>query len=115
MARRRFSIAVRFWVLLAVLVGAMACMGAAALIGLNELHTSAEDLHAQVQSTTRKGEGHFHLGDLRTSVQLYAKTSDAAQRRALRTRIDDDVAQASAHAQQTLSPRQRVALDTVVG
>jgi len=115
MARRRFSIAARFWLVLAVLVAAMAFMGAAALIGLNELHVGAEDLHAQVESTTRRGEGRFHLGDLRSSVQLYTETGDAAQRRALRSRIDDDIAQAGAYAQQTLNARQRVALDTVVG
>ncbi len=115
MARRRFSIAARFWLVLAVLVAAMAFMGAAALIGLNELHVGAEDLHAQVESTTRQGEGRFHLGDLRSGVQLYTETTDAAQRQALRSRIDDDIAQASAYAQQTLNARQRVALDTVIG
>src|ERR1044072_6182850 len=115
MARRRFSIAARFWFVLAVLVAAMACMGAAALIGLDKLHIGAENLHAQVQSTTEKGEGRFHLGDLRTGVQLYATTRDAAQRRALRARIEDDVAHAGEYAQQTLNARQRAALETVVG
>jgi diguanylate cyclase (GGDEF)-like protein len=115
MAHRRFSIAARFWLVLAVLVAAMACMGAAALIGLDELHTGAQDLHAQVQSTTREGEGRFHLADLRTGVQLYAGTGDAARRRALRSRIDEDVAEADTYAQQFLNPRQRAALDTVVG
>jgi diguanylate cyclase (GGDEF)-like protein len=115
MARRRFSIAARFWLVLAVLVAAMASMGAAALIGLDQLRIGAEDLHAQVQATARQGDGRFHLGDLRTSVQLYAKSSDAAQRRSLRVRIDDDVAQASAYAQRTLNARQRRALDSVVG
>jgi diguanylate cyclase (GGDEF)-like protein len=115
MARRRFSIAARFWLVLAVLVAAMACMGAAALIGLDKLHVGAEDLHAQVQSTTRRGEGRIHLGNLRTAVQLYTETDDAAQRRALRTRIDDAIAQAGAYAQQTLNARQREALDTVIG
>ena len=115
MARRRFSIAARFWLVLAVLVAAMACMGAAALIGLNELHTGAKDLHRQVQSTTRRGEGRFHLGDLRTGVQLYAGSGDAAQRRALRGQIEEDVTQADAFAQHTLNGRQRAALETVVG
>lgn len=115
MARRRFPIAARFWLVLAVLVAAMACMGAASLNGLSKLHSGAQDLHAQVQSTISKGEGRFHLGDLRTGVQLYAGTSDAAQRRALRSRIDDDIVQAGAYAQQTLNARQRTALDTVVG
>jgi diguanylate cyclase (GGDEF)-like protein len=115
MARRRFSIAARFWLVLAVLVAAMGCMGAAALIGLDQLHVGAQDLHAQVQSTAREGDGRFHLGDLRTGVQLYAATGDAAQRRALRSRIDEDIAQADAFAQQTLNARQRTALDTVIG
>lgn len=115
MARRRFSIAARFWLVLAMLVAAMACMGVATLIGLDKLHAGAEDLHAQVQSTTEKGEGRFHLGDLRTGVQLYTTARDAAQRRALRTRIEDDLAHAGEYAQQTLNARQRAALDTVVG
>jgi diguanylate cyclase (GGDEF)-like protein len=115
MARRRFSIAARFWLVLAVIVAAMTFMGAAALIGLDELHVGAEDLHAQVQSTTEKGEGRFHLGDLRTGVQLYAGTSDAAQRRVLRARIEDDIAGAGTFAHETLDDRQRAALDTVVG
>lgn len=115
MARRRFSIAARFWLVLAVLVAAMACMGAAALIGLDKLRVGAEDLHAQVRSTTGKGEGRFHLGDLRTSVQLYAETGDPARRRVLRDRIDDDIAPAGTFAQQTLNARQRAALETVIG
>jgi len=93
----------------------MACIGGAALIGLGKLRDGAEDLHRRVQSTGEKGEGRFHLGDLRASVQLYARTDDAAQRRALRGRIEEDVIHASAYAQETLRPRQRVALETVVG
>jgi diguanylate cyclase (GGDEF)-like protein len=115
MARRRFSIAARFWLVLAVLVAAMAFMGAAALIGLGKLHSGAEDLHAQVRSTTRRGEGRFHLEDLRTGVQLYAATRDVARRRALRSRIDADIAHAGAYARQALNANQRVALETVVG
>ncbi len=115
MAQRRFSIAARFWLMLGVLVVAMAGIGVAALIGLDKLHRGAQDLHARVEATAAKGEARFHLGDLRSGVQLYAATDDPARRRILRKRIDDDVAHAGAYAQQTLGARQRVAVETVVG
>ncbi len=115
MARRRLSIAARFWLVLVVLVGAMVCIGVAALIGLDKLHGGAQDLHAQVQSTAEKGEGRFHLGDLRTGVQLYAAAEGSAQRQILRNRVEDDIAHAREYAQETLDARQRGALETVVG
>jgi diguanylate cyclase (GGDEF)-like protein len=115
MGQRRFPIAARFWLVLAVLVVGMACIGGAALLGLGKLHGGAQDLHGRVQSTAEKGEGRFHLADLRTGVRLYAATDDAAERRSLRTRVEDDIAHAGAYAQETLNPRQRAALETVVG
>lgn len=114
MARRRFSIAARFWLVLAVIVAAMAGMGAAALIGLHSLHVGAEKLQAQVAKVTRRADGRFHLGDLRTSVQLYVAASDPAERRDLRARIEDDLAELGDYGQ-TLKADRRAALETVVG
>jgi diguanylate cyclase (GGDEF)-like protein len=113
--QRRFSIAARFWLVLAVLVAAMAGIGGAALIGLGNLHQGAQNLHDRVQSTAEKGEGRFHLADLRTGVQLYALEDDEAERRALRIRIVEDITHAAPYAQETLDVMQQVAFETVVG
>src|SRR5688500_9336868 len=102
MAARRFPIAARFWLVLAVLVIAMTGMGTVALIGLGKLRGGTESLHGRLLSTAEKGEGRFHLGDLRASVPLYAATREAAQRRALRGRIEADIAHTGDYADQVL-------------
>jgi diguanylate cyclase (GGDEF)-like protein len=110
---RRFPIAARFWLVLAVLVFAMTAMGAVALIGLGNLRGGTESLHSQLLSTAEKGEGRFHLGDLRTSVQLYAATHDATQRRALRSRVEVDLVHAEEYADETLGAGGAAAFETV--
>jgi len=54
MARRRISIAARFWLVLAVLVTAMGCMGAAALIGLDKLHVGTEAIEEWRRDSARR-------------------------------------------------------------
>jgi diguanylate cyclase (GGDEF)-like protein len=113
MARRRFPIAARFWLVLAILVLAMTGMGAVALIGLGQLRSGTESLHGQLLATAEQGEGRFHLGDLRTSVQLYAATRDASRRRALRGRIETDLVHAREYAYETLDAAGVAAFETV--
>ncbi|HXE46633.1 MAG TPA: GGDEF domain-containing protein [Conexibacter sp.] len=116
MAKRRLSIAARFWLVLAVLVGAMACIGVAALVGLEQLHRGAEELQGHVETTAGKDDGRFRLEDLRNGVELYAAAAgDPARRRLLRGRVAGDIDAAGAYVRDTLSPHQLVALDTVVG
>ena len=115
MAGRRFPLAARFWLVLAVLVAAMAGMGAVALAGLVELRGLTGSLHGGLVATAEKGDGRFHLGHLATSVQLYAVTRDETRRRELRGRIEEDVLRADEYADETLSEREDAALETVVG
>jgi diguanylate cyclase (GGDEF)-like protein len=115
MARRRFPLAARFWLVLAVLVAAMAGMGAVAMTGLVDLRDGTGSLHAGLVSTAEKGEGRFHLGELSASVQLYAVTRDETRRRALRGRIEEDILRADEYADATLSERQDASLETIVG
>src|SRR5687767_6654773 len=111
MARCRFPLAARFWLVLAVLVAAMAGMGAVAMIGLVDLRDGTGSLHGSLVSTAEKGGGRFHLGDLSTSVQLYAVTRDEARRRALRGRIEEDILRADEYADVTLSEREDASLE----
>ena len=57
----------------------------------------------------------FHLGDLRASLPLYAATRAAGERRALRGRIEEDIAHAGEHGRELLGSRHEAALDTVIG
>jgi diguanylate cyclase (GGDEF)-like protein len=111
----RLPIAARFWIVLAVLVTAMVAMGAVALRGVADLHDGTRGLHERLVSTAELGEVRFHLADLRASLPLYVATPDAAARRALRGRIEQDFAHGGDHAREILDARGVAALDTVTG
>jgi diguanylate cyclase (GGDEF)-like protein len=115
MARLRFPIAARFWLVLGVLLAAMAGMGAVALVGLGKLHEGTTGLHQRLVQSAGRGEGRFHLGDLRNAVQLYPSTSPAGARRALRARIEEDILHAGEFAHDELTSRQAAAVDAVAG
>jgi diguanylate cyclase (GGDEF)-like protein len=111
----RLPIAARFWIVLAVLVMAMSAMGAVAMRGLGDLHDGTKRLHDRLVETSASGDGRFHLGDLRASLPLYVATRDAAGRRTLRARIEEDIVRGGEYARETLTGRQEAALGTIVG
>jgi hypothetical protein len=50
----RLPIAARFWIVLAVLVAAMAAMAIVAVQGLGTLHDGTESLHERLQATSEQ-------------------------------------------------------------